>query len=153
MEDKRQSRRDFLLNLGTTAIAAAIAAPVIGLEVHASSGKPQLPMSPIMLDISKPENSDLANVGGALKIANPHDKGRPIIVSRISETTVAAFSSKCTHFGCEVPIPKNNAIKCPCHGSQFDGSGKVTHGPAKKDLPAFSAVLDGSIITIKDAAL
>jgi Rieske Fe-S protein len=150
MDQNKLSRRDFIKNVGTTAVLAAIASPIVGLDASASSGKPPLPMTPIMLDITRPDFSALAKVGGAIKIPNPHDKKRPIIVSRNSETDIAAFSSKCTHFGCEVPIPENNVITCPCHGSKFDASGKVTHGPAKKSLIAFSAVLEGSIITIKD---
>jgi Rieske Fe-S protein len=150
MDQDKLTRREFIKNVGSTALVATIVSPVLGLNANASSGKPPLPMAPIMLDVTKPENNALAKVGGAIKIPNPHDKHRPIIISRTSETSVAAFSSKCTHFGCEVGLPENNVAACPCHGSKFDGTGKVTHGPAKKDLIAFSAILEGSIITIKD---
>jgi Rieske Fe-S protein len=150
MDQNKLSRRDFIKNVGAGAMAAAIASPLVGFDVSASSGKAPLPIAPIMLDITKPENAALAKAGGALKIPNPQNKKRPIIVSRTSETEVAAFSSKCTHFGCEVGLPENNVSACPCHGSKFDATGKVIHGPAKKNLMAFSAVLEGSIITIKD---
>ena len=47
----------------------------------------------------------------------------------------------CTHLGC---IPKLNAgddggWACACHGSQYDASGRVTRGPAPKNLevPAY----------------
>ena len=48
----------------------------------------------------------------------------------------------CTHLGC-VPIG-NKATEargdfggwfCPCHGSQYDTSGRVRHGPAPANLP------------------
>jgi Rieske Fe-S protein len=152
MDQNKLSRREFIKNVGSTALAVAIVSPALGLNAHASSGKPPLPMAPIMLDIAKPDYAALANAGGALKIPNPHNKHRPIIVTRTSETTVAAFSSKCTHFGCEVGLPEDNVITCPCHKSKFDNTGKVTHGPAKKNLVAFSAVLEGSIVTITDMA-
>jgi Rieske Fe-S protein len=152
MHTNNLSRREFMKNVGTTALAAAVVSPVLGLNTYASSGKPPLPMTPVTLDITRPEYAALANAGGAIKIPDPHNKKRPIIVSRTSETTVAAFSSKCTHFGCEVGLPVDGIITCPCHKSKFDNSGKVTHGPAKKDLFAFSAVLEGSSITIKDVA-
>jgi Rieske Fe-S protein len=152
MKNNTLSRRDFIKNVGSTALAVAIVSPVLGIKAHASSGKAPLPMAPISLDISKPDYIALSKVGAAIKIPNPHDKNRPIIVSRTSETSVAAFSSKCTHFGCEVGLPQANVVTCPCHGSKFDGTGKVIHGPAKKDLLAFSAVLEGSTITIKDMA-
>lgn len=151
MDIDRVTRREFLVNVGKTAIAAAVVSPILGFEADASSGKAPLPMTPITLDVTKPEYAALAQAGGAVKIPNPNDK-KPIIVSRLSETTVAAFSSKCTHFGCEVPLPANNEIKCHCHGSMFDAAGKVTHGPATKDLAQFAATIDGSIITVKEIA-
>jgi cytochrome b6-f complex iron-sulfur subunit len=153
MDHNNISRREFIRNVGTTALAAAIVSPVVGFQANASSGKAPLPMTPIMLDITKPDYAALTKVGGGVKIPNPNDKHKPIIVARTSETTVAAFSSKCTHFGCEVGLPENNVVSCPCHGSKFDSTGKVTQGPARKDLMAFSAVLEGSTITIKDKTL
>lgn len=41
----------------------------------------------------------------------------------------------CTHLGC-VPMKGGEADgwRCPCHGSQFDLSGRVVHGPAGKNL-------------------
>jgi len=48
----------------------------------------------------------------------------------------------CTHLGC---VPLGNKITdprgdwggwfCPCHGSQYDTSGRVRHGPAPANLP------------------
>ena len=48
----------------------------------------------------------------------------------------------CTHLGC-VPLgqkPTDNRGEyggwfCPCHGSQYDTSGRVRHGPAPTNLP------------------
>jgi ubiquinol-cytochrome c reductase iron-sulfur subunit len=43
----------------------------------------------------------------------------------------------CTHLGC-VPIGQAgdyNGWFCPCHGSQFDTSGRVRRGPAPTNLP------------------
>ncbi len=43
----------------------------------------------------------------------------------------------CTHLGC-VPIMgkgEYDGSLCPCHGSQYDSSGRVRHGPAPKNLP------------------
>jgi Rieske Fe-S protein len=148
MDSDKVTRREFLANVGKTAIAAAVVSPVLGFEAEAKKA----PMAPITLDVTKAEYAALAQAGGAIKIPNPQDKKKPIIVSRLSETSVAAYSSKCTHFGCEVPLPANNEIKCQCHGSMFDAAGKVTHGPASKDLAQFAATIEGSIITVKEMA-
>jgi ubiquinol-cytochrome c reductase iron-sulfur subunit len=43
----------------------------------------------------------------------------------------------CTHLGC-VPLPNQGEYGgwlCPCHGSQFDTSGRVRRGPAPTNLP------------------
>jgi ubiquinol-cytochrome c reductase iron-sulfur subunit len=43
----------------------------------------------------------------------------------------------CTHLGC-VPLGHDGPFEgwqCPCHGSQFDTSGRVRKGPAPVNLP------------------
>jgi ubiquinol-cytochrome c reductase iron-sulfur subunit len=43
----------------------------------------------------------------------------------------------CTHLGC-IPEAKGGDYDgwlCHCHGSQYDASGRVRHGPAPKNLP------------------
>jgi Rieske Fe-S protein len=42
----------------------------------------------------------------------------------------------CTHLGC-VPLPNAgdfNGWYCPCHGSHYDGSGRIRRGPAPLNL-------------------
>ncbi len=50
------------------------------------------------------------------------------------------ISSVCTHLGCNVKRG-GPGFACPCHGSQFDESGKVVQGPAPKPLPWYSLSL------------
>lgn len=41
----------------------------------------------------------------------------------------------CTHLGCVVPWNEAaGKFICPCHGSQYDGNGKVVRGPAPLSL-------------------
>jgi ubiquinol-cytochrome c reductase iron-sulfur subunit len=43
----------------------------------------------------------------------------------------------CTHLGC-IPIANEgtyNGFFCPCHGSQYDTSGRIRSGPAPTNLP------------------
>lgn len=47
----------------------------------------------------------------------------------------------CTHLGC-IPIAHEGSYDgffCPCHGSQYDSSGRIRQGPAPKNLevPAY----------------
>lgn len=46
-----------------------------------------------------------------------------------------AISSSCTHRRCKLTAESNRSFYCPCHGSKFDSNGKVTEGPARRDLP------------------
>jgi Rieske Fe-S protein len=151
MDTKNYTRREFLSTSSAYGAAAVVMGSAAGAKILAMSKSTPVPMKAILIDVSKPEYSALTKTGQALKIPNPHDTKKPIIVSRISETEVVAFSSKCTHWGCEVELPINNVIICNCHHSEFDNSGKVLKGPAKKDLFRFSASLNGNLITLTDA--
>jgi cytochrome b6-f complex iron-sulfur subunit len=52
-----------------------------------------------------------------------------------------ALSLICPHLGCEVR-KTSQGFRCPCHGSQFDKSGNVTHGPAKINLRPLQVTLN-----------
>jgi cytochrome b6-f complex iron-sulfur subunit len=46
-----------------------------------------------------------------------------------------ALNAVCTHLGCVVPWNRAaNKFMCPCHGSQYDQTGKVVRGPAPLSL-------------------
>ncbi len=51
------------------------------------------------------------------------------------EDGFSAVSLVCTHLGCTVE-QKGSGFVCPCHGSRYDSSGNLLHGPAKQALPA-----------------
>jgi Rieske Fe-S protein len=57
---------------------------------------------------------------------------------------LVALSSVCTHMGCKVMAVDDSGFKCPCHGSQYDLTGKVIHGPAKYDLPQLPSSVNSS---------
>jgi Rieske Fe-S protein len=48
---------------------------------------------------------------------------------------LVALSSYCTHRKCKLVARRARSFYCPCHGSTFDPNGKVTDGPAKRNLP------------------
>jgi len=53
-----------------------------------------------------------------------------------------AISSFCTHRHCKLDTESDRSFSCPCHGSTFDPAGKVTEGPATRDLPVFPLTID-----------
>jgi glycine/D-amino acid oxidase-like deaminating enzyme/nitrite reductase/ring-hydroxylating ferredoxin subunit len=62
-------------------------------------------------------------------------KGKKCGIYRDTDDFLHIVDAKCTHLKCI--IKWNNDEKswdCPCHGSRFTPEGKVTNGPANKDL-------------------
>jgi Rieske Fe-S protein len=53
---------------------------------------------------------------------------------------LTALSSMCTHRQCKINAETDRTFYCPCHGSTFDPTGKVTEGPATRNLPVYSTV-------------
>jgi cytochrome b6-f complex iron-sulfur subunit len=63
----------------------------------------------------------------------------------------SALSLVCSHLGCTVEV-KPDDYACPCHGSHYDLSGNVTHGPASSPLPPLRVELtkEGKLVVYKD---
>ena len=83
-------------------------------------------------------------VGGG-KVVNA--SGTKVVVTQPTEGTFVAFSAVCTHQGCTVNSIENDVIRCPCHGSEFNGTtGAVVDGPATAPLASIPvAVADGTV--------
>ena len=55
---------------------------------------------------------------------------------RVQKAEYLVVIGVCTHLGC-VPIANAgdfNGYYCPCHGSHYDGSGRIRKGPAPLNL-------------------
>ncbi len=71
------------------------------------------------------------------------------VVTQPTAGEYKAFSSICTHQGCQVGGVADGVITCPCHGSTFDAAtGQVVQGPATQPLPEKSVTLDGDGLTV-----
>ena len=87
----------------------------------------------------------LANDDAALVASEPGPDGASVLVHREAQNRYAAYSMKCQHRGCNVnPPDAANVLTCPCHGSQYDIRGKVTHGPAETNLTAYPTTYDAA---------
>lgn len=81
-------------------------------------------------------------VGGGIILT---DHG--LVVTQPEEGTFKAFSSTCTHQGCEV-TEVTETIDCACHISKFSlFDGSPQSGPATSPLPETSVTVDGDDIT------
>jgi Rieske Fe-S protein len=70
-----------------------------------------------------------------------------IIVCRDGD--VAVFSSACPHLGCRINRIEDGEIACPCHGSRFNASGEIIHGPATRGLHALPFQLDRNAAVVR----
>jgi Rieske Fe-S protein len=65
---------------------------------------------------------------------------RKLAVYRDEAGTLHGCSAVCTHLGCMVAWnPSEKSWDCPCHGSRFDGEGRVLNGPAVRNLESVDA--------------
>lgn len=130
-------------------LAAGLPAAFFLGTVTSCQNSPTAPANKTLtLNTGDPLYSSLSTVGNSIKITDPNNSLRPLIVIRTAADAVTVFSSACTLEGCELPLPAGGLLACLCCGSQYDTSGAVTHGPATKKLTGYPAEVSGSTITI-----
>ena len=75
--------------------------------------------------------------------------GDTVMVIRASSTEVVALSAICTHAGCSMDFDgSRKRLTCPCHGSEFVETGRVTQGPAVRPLRVYTASMANEMITV-----
>jgi Rieske Fe-S protein len=79
-------------------------------------------------------NSPLAAVGSAALVQASNNS---LLVARTAQDTFTAVTAICTHQACTITGYNNQVYTCPCHGSQFNTSGRVVRGPATSALRTF----------------
>jgi len=118
------NRRDFIL----VSIAAAAAVGCQGTGgggVSGSGGQQTYDAGPI------------ANYAADGVYANFHDVGF-FIIRRGGK--LEALSSICTHRKCKLTAEPDHSFSCHCHGSTFDPDGRVTDGPATRNLAVLTTI-------------
>ncbi len=147
MSAELHTRRKFLLNSTRLLVTVtSLAALSCACDPESSKKRQQLAHlqienGNIILDLDKNEYRQLGTVGNGIKLRMGGET-KPLIVTRLSATEVAAFSSQCTHAGSEVYLPENGRIVCGSgHGAVFDLRGNVVSGPATSSLERYEASL------------
>ena len=129
------SRRDFL------GLASLVAVVLSSLTILA--GIFRIPKANVRFE--EPTKFKIGSADGfpAGTVKKLDDKGVFIFSD---DDGLHAISSVCTHLGCIVSITEEG-FQCPCHGSKYDGNGKVTAGPAPRNLSwlEISRNVDGSL--------
>ncbi len=147
-------RRQFmnLLTFGTvTGVALGALYPVVKFFIPVSAGGAgggTIGKDELGNNVSVAKFLDSHNVGDRTLVQGL--KGDPTYIVVESKEAIADYgiNAICTHLGCVVPWNiAENKFKCPCHGSQYDATGKVVRGPAPLSLAlAHTKVNDDTIV-------
>ena len=89
--------------------------------------------------------SPLANVGSAALV---QAAGANLLVAHTAQSAFTALSATCTHQACTITGYGSQTFVCPCHGSQFDTTGRVLQGPAFSPLPQYHTQFANNVLTI-----
>jgi ubiquinol-cytochrome c reductase iron-sulfur subunit len=155
-------RRDFLVKLTSVVGGAGVAATCVPFVASMNPSSDVLAKAETEVDLSSIPPGGLRTVAW---------QGKPVfILRRTPEQIKAATASNggsdpqpdsqraknpewlvvlgvCTHMGC-VPNKEEPGWVCHCHGSQYDDSGRVTRGPAPKNLevPPYHFLAENKIL-------
>ncbi len=89
--------------------------------------------------------SPLATVGN---LAIIQASSALFLVARTGQNTFTALAAICTHQTCTISGYSGSTYICPCHGSEFDTSGRVVRGPANVALHQYTTQLNNNVLTI-----
>lgn len=142
MQKNDLNRRDFLkkgakaLTVGALAISSF---DVLKLMASSDDFEETVGIADKIINIA--DYPALASVGGYAMVT---DK---VIVIRKSSTKFIAINIVCTHKKCDVDYD-GKGFECPCHGSTFNGNGKVIEGPATKNLKSYKVTYNSAENTL-----
>lgn len=146
-EEGALTRRQVLTVAVKTAAGAGagllLLLPMVREAAHANAAHPAAPIKPA-------DTSTWTSLGKADQFVLNQPKrtelpnGDVLYVTRLTASTLAVVSAKCTHRGCEVGYNKDaDQFVCPCHGAVFATGGKNIHGTRRSPdeaLPALPSV-------------
>lgn len=156
-------RRRFLILVGATVATGVVTSLAWTNTVLNQSEAPQSfsNKNPPISQSSPAEGKVLTSLtalpaGTAQKFVTP-DTGEKAILIHQADNQVFAYSTTCTHMGCDVVYDQyNHRLFCPCHEAQYDPqSGAPIAGPAPRPLKRFEVQLDrnGNIVYLEGAGL
>ena len=102
----------------------------------------------IEFDLNISPFNKLKTINGSIAIPGNDFDVTGLLLFRLSENSILAFSRRCTHSGHQVDEFANGSAKCNSHGSIFDLSGSPTRGPAKSKLTQYKVEIIDNIIRV-----
>ena len=147
-----ETRRSFCVRAASLAVfGGALGTVLPGCASPTSpSNVPALPsvsasVSGRSLLVTVDAASPLATVGGAALVQSSLGT---VLVARTDQNTFTALNSTCTHDTCTITGIGSQHYVCPCHGSEFDTSGRVLVGPAPRNLTSYATQFTNNLLTI-----
>jgi Rieske Fe-S protein len=159
MDSDQQTRRDFC-RVCTTAGLAALGGAAAALQACGGGGSPtsagggvsaaSLPrvsgnVAGGAIQVTIDSASPLAATGALALVTSAAGN---VLVARTAADTFVALTATCTHQACQITGYSGQTYVCPCHGSQFDASGRVLSGPAPRSLTQYRTQFAGGVLTI-----
>lgn len=146
------NRREFCKRLAASVTAAAGVAATSGCGGNGAGAIPGTALPTVGgnvtsagVSVSIASSSPLAATNGmALVTSNAGD----FLVTRTGANTFVAITAECTHQACVVSASTGQSFVCPCHGSEFDTTGRVIVGPASAPLRQFQTQFANNVLTI-----
>ncbi len=136
------SRRSFVTTIAGFGVLIGLGVALASVKIPSSSS------SPVSSQTTAGPSNAITNTN-SMQVSSPvyfeYPSGYPNVLFKRNDGSLAAYSLLCTHVCCEVTYESSsNLFYCPCHGSEFDSSGRVIRGPAGSPLPAITLTVDGS---------
>lgn len=146
MNPSDPSRRTVLRGVGSTGAVAAVALTVSACGGEDAASAPAATASAAATAPAAASGTALTKVadvpvGGGVVLPDVE-----LVVTQPTAGQFTAYSSICTHSGCQVSAVKDGFIDCACHGSRF----AVATGAPTSDSPA-QTPLAATAVTVKGA--
>lgn len=145
------SRRNFLGATGVTLLGCVLTAcggggESGGVTEPPPAGSTTFTGGVVTLSLSQIPGLTAANGHLVLALADGNRRADLVVIN--VGGSYKAFTSICTHEGCSVNGFNGARMICPCHGSEYDLTGKVVAGPAPLPLREYTVVLNSAAQTL-----
>jgi Rieske Fe-S protein len=142
------NRREFIVNsctacLGATAVSGLLWSCSTTRYTTGTLGKDGITVN---IDEFKTNKKGREGYRSFIIVRNESLK-YPIYVYRFGNAGYSAVWMRCTHQGAELQA-SGDQLQCSAHGSEFNNRGKVTNGPADKDLRSFPVTVNNNELFI-----
>ena len=144
-----------------SAVASSLAFFILDETLLGGGGNPSSPLSSTLtIDLEDIRFAALKQIDGTVEVTDTIVPGiqnflpsrYPIALVRTGASTISAVSKECPHNQCQVNKYNGSRFVCPCHGSQFMGTGARVSGPTPGPLPSYPVSIAGNIATISGLA-